>query len=72
MISGRLSPRALIVFVALITLGCADDKPTTPAGTRMPDFSLQDVNSNSATTGAAVSPRAYLTRVSAWYFGHAT
>jgi hypothetical protein len=37
-----------------------------------PDFSLMDVNPNSQTGGQPVSPRDYLMRVSAWYFGHAT
>jgi len=30
------------------------------------------VNPNSATNGQPVSPRDYLMRVSAWYFGHST
>ena len=38
----------------------------------VPDFSLMDVNPNSATNGQPVSPRDYLMRVSAWYFGHST
>jgi hypothetical protein len=37
-----------------------------------PDFSLPDVNPNSATSEEQVSPRDYLGKVSAWYFGHAT
>ena len=36
------------------------------------DFSLIDVNPNSATYNQAVSPRDFLGGVSAWYFGHAT
>lgn len=36
------------------------------------DFSLPDVNTTSATFGAAVSPRDYLQKVSGWYFGHST
>lgn len=38
----------------------------------VPDFSLPDVNSTSATYGMSVSPRDYLEQVSGWYFGHAT
>lgn len=38
----------------------------------VPDFSLIDVNPNSMTSGQPVSPRDYLMRVSAWYFGHST
>ncbi len=37
-----------------------------------PDFSLLDVNPASPTANQPVSPRDYLMRVSAWYFGHAT
>lgn len=36
------------------------------------DFSLDDVNVTSPTSGLAVSPRDYLQKVSGWYFGHAT
>jgi hypothetical protein len=38
----------------------------------MPDFTLTDVNSNSATANQGVSPREYLQQVSGWYFGTAT
>lgn len=37
-----------------------------------PDFSLVDVNPASLSSGQPVSPRDYLLRVSAWYFGHST
>ena len=37
-----------------------------------PDFALLDVNTTSATYDTSVSPRDYLDKVSAWYFGHAT
>lgn len=43
-----------------------------PNADALPDFSLTDVNANSARFGEAVSPREYLGQVSAWYFGHAT
>ncbi len=36
------------------------------------DFSLEDVNPTSATYEEFVSPRDYLGRISAWYFGHST
>jgi len=36
---------------------------------RIPDFSLQDLNSTSASSGSMISPRDYLNHVSAWYFG---
>jgi len=51
----------------------------TPAATlgegeavAMPDFTLTDVNSGSATANQGVSPRDYLQQVSGWYFGTAT
>jgi hypothetical protein len=37
-----------------------------------PDFNLTDVNQNSASYNQAASPRNYLTKASAWYFGHST
>jgi hypothetical protein len=39
--------------------------------TAMPDFTLTDVNSGSATANQGVSPRDYLQQVSGWYFGTA-
>ncbi len=36
------------------------------------EFSLEDVNPDSALFGELVSPRDYLGTVSVWYFGHAT
>ncbi len=36
------------------------------------DFSVVDVNPNSATYNQAVSPKDYLKQVSGWYFGHST
>jgi hypothetical protein len=41
-------------------------------GAPAPDFALKDLNPNSATHQADVSPRQHIGRVSAWYFGHAT
>jgi hypothetical protein len=38
----------------------------------VPDFHVMDVNQSSVTHDQPVSPRDYLQRVSAWYFGHAT
>ena len=38
----------------------------------MPDFGLMDVNPASLSYNQTVSPRDYLSQVSAWYFGHAT
>ena len=36
------------------------------------DFSLLDVNPTSARADTLVSPRDYIGRITAWYFGHAT
>ncbi len=38
----------------------------------VPDFTLTDVNTHSATFNEGVSPRDYLEQVSGWYFGHST
>ena len=38
----------------------------------MPDFSLNDRNASSPRYGQAVSPRDYITKVSGFYFTHAT
>lgn len=42
------------------------------APTLVPDFALSDENPASASHGQLVSPRDYLGKVSAWYFGHST
>lgn len=38
----------------------------------MADFSLVDVNPNSPSYNQSISPRQYIGKMSAWYFGHAT
>lgn len=63
---------ALLVAAPGALLACGADKPTAPPASVAAEFTLTDVNPNSATTGQPVTPRAYLARVSAWYFGHAT
>ena len=50
-------------------LGIWGDPP--PTGIPMPDFSLADVNPASPTFEQQVSPRDYLGKISAWYFGKA-
>ena len=69
---------------ALLAAGCGEDStaPPPPPKVEWPpcavsdsaasDFSLVDVNPNSATRNQQVSPRPYLGAVSAWYFGHST
>ena len=74
MIRIRLLTRLLPIALA-VAWGCGDDAPDPsgmPTGTLAPDFALVDVNPNSATHDSTVSPRGYLDRVSAWYFGHST
>jgi hypothetical protein len=64
-----------LLLAGLLLAGCSDDDPVTTgsdAGTLMPDFTLVDVNPTSTTHNEGVSPRDYLQKVSAWYFGHAT
>jgi len=41
-------------------------------GDPRPAFQLEDVNPDSTRFGETVSPRDYLSQVSAWYFGHST
>jgi len=63
---------AAATLLAALT-GCSKhDNPTRPpADQAAPDFSLVDQNPNSATAGKAVSPRQYVNKVSAWFFGEA-
>ena len=66
----RLVP--LAAFLAVVAACGQDPVEPLPVDTRVPDFSLPDVNPNSATMGEFISPRTYLGSVSAWYFGHST
>ncbi len=62
-----------LLLAGLLLPACSDDSPTkTETDKRVPDFAIVDVNPTSATLNQAVSPRDYLEKVSAWYFGHAT
>jgi len=65
---------ALLAALVVALAGCSKDQPTKPlpTSTVVPDWTLTDVNPNSATHGQAVSQRAQLGKVSAWYYGHAT
>jgi len=65
----------LLASVLVLPTGCEDDVsgPTTgPLEGLAPNFSLNDVNPNSPSSGQALSPRQQLQKISAWYFGHAT
>ena len=64
--------RALALLAALVVPACGGGGGGGSVPGPQPDFSLQDVNTNSATSGQNVSPRSYLGNVSAFYFGHAT
>ncbi|MDJ0975659.1 MAG: hypothetical protein QNJ98_14450 [Planctomycetota bacterium] len=76
----RALTASAVLAVSLLLSGCGGgcsscDDGGTPApnpAQLKPDFMLADVNPNSGTHNATVSPRQHLTRVSAWYFGHAT
>lgn len=57
----------------MLLFACSDPDPANlGADETVPDFSLTDVNQTSATFDTPVSPRDYLEKVSAWYFGHAS
>ncbi len=66
-----------LVTAAVFMAGCGGDTTNAPAykdkiGKPVPAFSLVDVNPSSATYDRVVSPRDYLDKISAWYFGSAT
>jgi len=71
----RLVGATLAAAVVLgLASGCKDEvpSPTLLLGEEAPDFSLPDVNPNSARYNQLVSPRDYRGVVSGWYFGHST
>ena len=61
-------------FGLALLAGCGRDRrdAVRPIDGQAPDFSLTDVNPNSATWSRVVSPRQHLGQISAWYFGHST
>jgi len=66
----------VIVAVGLLGQGCGgDDKgtnpPNPPDSLMVQDFHLEDINPNSSRYQQQVSPRDYLGRLTAWYFGSA-
>ena len=67
---------SIVLLVAGLLVGCGGSSSTPPGnvdvGTAAPDFALQDVNDASPTAAQTVSPRDFLAKVSAYYFGHAT
>lgn len=76
--SRRFLRAALVVLACGLAAACSDDDGPTRSGEnpppegQMPDFAALDVNTTSPRAGQQVSPRDYLEKVSAWYFGHAT
>jgi hypothetical protein len=53
--------------------GCGPrDSVVDPSDQAMAEFAIPDVNAASARYNSDVSPRDYLGKISAWYFGHAT
>lgn len=59
----------LPVVVSAGLAGCGPERLTSAP---VPDFSLRDLNTTSASFGQDISPRSRLGSVSAWYFGHST
>ena len=70
---GLALPLPFLAPLFALLLTAAPAPPMGPNPDEMvPDFSLADVNPTSTRFGEAVSPRDYLNRISAWYFGSAT
>ena len=69
---GLARTAGFLLFLAALGAGCSDDDSSSGPSGLVPEFSLPDVNPNSATFDSTISPRDYLGRVSAWYFGHST
>ncbi len=67
-----LAADALHSALALPAEGEAPVVEVAPEGEPIADFSLLDVNPNSATANQRVSPRDFQGQMSAWYFAHAT
>jgi hypothetical protein len=69
----RLHRRFMRAAVASLAAGLALAAcgPAAPVGP-VPDFALPDVNAASPSFQKDVSPRDFLGKVSAWYFGHSS
>lgn len=61
----------MALALAALLPACGGGSSGSSGPSVLPDFSLQDANTNSATSGMNVSPRDYLNAVPAFFFGHA-
>ena len=64
----RLEPRWAMDVAAAMSSNLIAEGEGPPKA----DFQLEDINPASARFGEMISPRDYLSQVSAWYFGHST
>jgi hypothetical protein len=69
----------LVVLTVALPAGCREQdsggailEPQGLPADAAPDFTLLDINSASPRYDELVSPRDYVGRISAWYFGHST
>jgi len=73
-----LGPRRIALtglLAGLVLTGCSSASSIVesgPTGGVVSNFALLDENPTSPSYNTAVSPRDYLTKISGWYFGHAT
>ena len=60
------------IALGVVLAGCADStNASKDIGGTLTDFTLEDVNSTSASYGQRISPSAHRDMATAWYFGHA-
>ena len=67
-----MSPRLPLALASLSLAVACPQGPTYDPGEQVPDFSLEDVNSTSASHGQQISPFDFEGMASAWYFGHSS
>lgn len=67
---------SLVLAFVFVLASCGGSSSAPPddvdVGETAPDFALEDANASSPTAAQDVSPRDYVGKVSAYYFGHAT
>lgn len=64
-----MSPR-LPIAAATLALAVACPRAGIDTAEPVPDFSLEDSNTSSATYGQQVAPSDFRGMASVWYFGH--